>query len=660
LNRWVKVLLFAGLFLLVGKSSSAQGGYASQVVWRYTPAGAFPAGGGTVTICTSNATGTPCTPTVSLFSDVALTMSVTNPLAQCTVSPQIGCIDNLGNFSFYATPALYTYTVTGAGLTPYGPIPIAAVNPAGGGGGGTFTGSISAGQVAFGIAPGNVINGSANFTYVSSSNLFGVQSSACPLTFIVTATFCGQTNSSLGAQGGPVEIIQTAASPPDGCGLTMSNSNSTGNSGTSRATYTCFRQKTSGVFELTQVLPAGNAVGSWDFDATGGADFGTTLANGTDFVEISTDATGGASLTSTVPNKGFCIFGSTSGEECIGTPPVGGAACQFDLPTVSPTAGQILSAAAPVANICQTSWITNVANSAVFPVTVSGTVNSGGLPCFTSSTVEATSPVIGAGILIKGGGAAACVNVSSITDNGTTVTTTDTGGVVTPVLTTNGTTAGFVDYPQGTSSLAVAPCNTANSICDQAPTAVTAYTLTEPGAAPVIASYKQTDVCASSNCTLTYHPVPLTLTVTADFITAANTNLQAITGLTFTNPANTALISKWDCDIQYNQQTAAVADAFGIQDVTIAPNEIDASGFVQTAATTWVDSVLNALASTTATNIVAMTPSAITTIWHAQIRATVDHPSNASSSVIQLMVKTGTSGDTVTVKRGSACLVTFQ
>jgi hypothetical protein len=68
-------------------------------------------------------------------------------------------------------------------------------------------------------------------------------------------------------------------------------------------------------------------------------------------------------------------------------------------------------------------------------------------------------------------------------DNGTTVTSTDTGGYVAPVFTANGTTAGFVDYPQGTTSAAVAPCNTATSICEQAPTAVTSYLLVKPGVA---------------------------------------------------------------------------------------------------------------------------------------------------------------------------------
>ena len=72
---------------------------------------------------------------------------------------------------------------------------------------------------------------------------------------------------------------------------------------------------------------------------------------------------------------------------------------------------------------------------------------------------------------------------SSITDDGTTVTTTDTSGYKGPIFVSNGTTSGFIDFPQGTTSSAVAPCNVATSICEQAPTAVTSYLVNKPGSA---------------------------------------------------------------------------------------------------------------------------------------------------------------------------------
>jgi|SRR5215472_8496860 len=49
-------------------------------------------------------------------------------------------------------------------------------------------------------------------------------------------------------------------------------------------------------------------------------------------------------------------------------------------------------------------------------------------------------------------------------------------------VTAAGTTAGFVDLVQGTSNAGAGLCNTANSICEQAPTSVSStYTVTKPG-----------------------------------------------------------------------------------------------------------------------------------------------------------------------------------
>jgi hypothetical protein len=52
------------------------------------------------------------------------------------------------------------------------------------------------------------------------------------------------------------------------------------------------------------------------------------------------------------------------------------------------------------------------AGGTAFPVTVSGTVNSGGIPCFNSATNEESSAAIVSGDVITGGGAGACVNDS--------------------------------------------------------------------------------------------------------------------------------------------------------------------------------------------------------------------------------------------------------
>lgn len=108
---------------------------------------------------------------------------------------------------------------------------------------------------------------------------------------------------------------------------------------------------------------------------------------------------------------------------------------------------------------------------------------SGGILGFTGSTTIASSVALTANVLVKGGGAGATPTNSLITDDGTAATYTGTGGYKAPVFVSTGTTAGFIDFPQGTTSAAVAPCNTATSICMQAPTSVTSYLITMAGAA---------------------------------------------------------------------------------------------------------------------------------------------------------------------------------
>lgn len=60
------------------------------------------------------------------------------------------------------------------------------------------------------------------------------------------------------------------------------------------------------------------------------------------------------------------------------------------------------------------SGVSSSGGSSVFPLTVSGTVTSGGIPCFTSTTNEASSVVIAVNDPIVGGGAGACAKDSGI------------------------------------------------------------------------------------------------------------------------------------------------------------------------------------------------------------------------------------------------------
>lgn len=150
--------------------------------------------------------------------------------------------------------------------------------------------------------------------------------------------------------------------------------------------------------------------------------------------------------------------------------------------------------------------------------------------------------------------------------------------------------------------------------------------------------------------------IPAFSRVTTDFTTSGvGTALETITGLTFTIPALTALNVPFACHLVYHQNAANDTVAFGLQDVTVSPTNITASGTIHTSATVLVAGNLSALATTTATAIVSGTPSAITTDWNAEISGMIEAPSNASSSAIRILVSTATAADTVTVLRGSYC-----
>jgi hypothetical protein len=280
------------------------------------------------------------------------------------------------------------------------------------------------------------------------------------------------------------------------------------------------------------------------------------------------------------------------------------------------------------------------------------------------AVIASEASVIAAGFLPKSTDATHGLLTATLCDEAittaNTLTCTDTAGIASPKFTSTGTTAGFVDYPQGTTSAAVAPCNVATSICEQAPTAVTSYLVTKPGAAPNIASYQQTDGCAAASCTMSYHPVPVLLTVASDFTDSTTSTLTLITGLSTTMPVSKAVVISAHCALLFDQATAAVSDSFGIGVTGTAPTSANASATSYTAAGVEATGTLVSLASTTPTAIVTFTPSAITTVWKAELDATVEQPSNATPGVFGIYVSTSTGADNIIVKRGSYCSVIYQ
>ena len=110
-------LLLLLLGLLIPGGLRAQGVFYHDVVWKFSPGGTFPASGATITVCPSTSSGVPCAPVAAVYLDKGLTLPCTGL--------NIGCLtaDSKGNFGFYAPSGDYIYTVSGVGITPYGPIP---------------------------------------------------------------------------------------------------------------------------------------------------------------------------------------------------------------------------------------------------------------------------------------------------------------------------------------------------------------------------------------------------------------------------------------------------------------------------------------------------------------------------------------------------------
>jgi hypothetical protein len=143
--------------------------------------------------------------------------------------------------------------------------------------------------------------------------------------------------------------------------------------------------------------------------------------------------------------------------------------------------------------------------------------------------------------------------------------------------------------------------------------------------------------------------------VTSDFTDSTSGSLQLITGLSYTLPTSKAVNVSFHCMLLYDQGSAAVVDEFGIGITGTAPTQANASATAYTSASATTTGTLTALASTTPTLVVSFTPSAITTIWKAELDGTVEQPSNATPGVFGVYAYTTTGTDNLIVKRGSYC-----
>ena len=116
--------MFALLLLLFAPASQAQGSRKDDIV--FGPDG-HPVAGATVRVCQPTATGTPCSPLATLYTDATLTVPAANPLQT----------DGIGNYHFYAPSGRYMIQISGLGITgtiTYPDVILAADSTSGGSG----------------------------------------------------------------------------------------------------------------------------------------------------------------------------------------------------------------------------------------------------------------------------------------------------------------------------------------------------------------------------------------------------------------------------------------------------------------------------------------------------------------------------------------------
>lgn len=282
--------------------------------------------------------------------------------------------------------------------------------------------------------------------------------------------------------------------------------------------------------------------------------------------------------------------------------------------------------------------------SSAFPLTVSGTVTSGGIPYFNSTTQESSSAVQTANVYIRGGGAGGAPTPGLTTDDGTSSTYTGTGGTKSPVYTATGSTAFFSAYTQGPTSAAVAPCNTANTACFQAPAAVTSYVADVPGAAPV--NNNSAIVFSNSNPSLgTFAKMPQTAVLSSAY-TNATTSATNVTGLSFALEVTTTYTLS--CHLIYQ---AAATGGLNIN-------------FTGPGSPTKVTYGLNYFTTATAANSSATTGSTFATVVGGTVigTAATDFTADlngaiingANSGTLQLQAKSN-AAVTLTIEAGSSC-----
>jgi hypothetical protein len=468
-----KLLLLFVLFAFPTFGQGVRAGDNYPIVSGQIPGGPiFSVPNAVINFCASPNIGVPCVNKATTYTDITLGTSCpsSTQIVLAGTNNCVGTTDGYGNWGVWVAAGTYTFTVTLPGGGTLGPYTVTLAA----GGGGSSSVSVNGSTVpnpnfnnTLPNAPPGFLN--CNFAFSGSAVSLGCPFGNTSASFLagngnaLTSTFATTAGSATSAT---TATTATTAAALSGTPTLCSGSTPVAKGILANGNASCVADVPT-LTATPRVFPNGytaGAPGTWGTFTAGQCPGGS--GTGTSYTYLSTDfsciVTRGASgaMTDTLPAAGTTGFGSNyylsvvndgTASDVITTTTstftcVSGPSSYCSGSTLTIPAGKLATIWSPD----NANWNVVVTGGGAFPLTVTGGV-SGGIPCFTSTTTEAASGLLGAGGILLGGGAGAC----PLTNTGFTLGTGGGGGFqlsigltgsgINPELTFLGGTSGIMN-----------------------------------------------------------------------------------------------------------------------------------------------------------------------------------------------------------------------